>query len=316
MKVFKTYEEQIEILKTRNLIIDDEEDFLESLKNLGYYNLINGYSFIFKKDDDTYKNQASSKDILSIYIFDQSLRNIVYKYAMIIESKFKSLVSYIFSKHHGENERLYLIRDNFDKDNKKEIYIARLLINCYELIKNCSDDKNSKYKKYIGHYVQNHGHVPFWVLIRAMTLGDVSVFYANMRLSEKTEVAQEFNLTPSQLEIMIKILVSFRNSIAHDERIFCKSVYKDKLPSNLSVYDIMNIKRNEAGDPLSGRYDFLALMIIFKYLLSPFDFAKFWNEFIVIRDILIKNIKSHFVAFINNEMGLKNKWINLQRCRV
>ena len=76
-------------------------------------------------------------------------------------------------------------------------------------------------------------------------MGDISVFYANMRLEEKTEVANEYNLTPSQLEIMVKMLVSFRNTVAHDEHIFCKRLSKDKLPYTLEVYDIMRIKKND-----------------------------------------------------------------------
>ncbi|MBQ8844544.1 MAG: Abi family protein [Clostridia bacterium] len=318
MKKFTTYEEQIKILKERNLIIDNEESFKDTLKDCGYYNLINGYSFIFQDSNtNMYLNSASVKDIQALYTFDKNLRNIIYKYAMTFESRFKSIVSYVFSKYHGEDEKKYLIRENFDKDIRKEAKIAKLISDCNNIIKECSDKKSRRFRNYIYHYVTNHGHVPLWVLIRAMTMGDISVFYANMRLEEKTEVANEYNLTPSQLEIMVKMLVSFRNTVAHDEHIFCKRLSKDKLPYTLEVYDIMRIKKNDKGYPLSGTCDFLSLMIIFKYLLKPLEFAGFWTEFTIEReDILIKNIKSHFVAFINNEMGLKNRWKNLQNCRI
>lgn len=312
MKKFTTYDEQIEILKKRRLIIDDEDSFKETLKDCGYYNLINGYSFIFQNKEDVYLNNASIKDIKALYNFDKNLRNIVYKYAMTFESKFKSIVSYVFSKYHGENEKQYLIRENFDKDTEKEGKIAKLISDCYNTIQECSNKNSRKFRSYIYHYVTDYGHVPLWVLIRAMTIGEVSVFYANMRLEEKTEISKEYSLTPSQLEIMVKMLVSFRNTVAHDERIFCRKLQKDKLPYNLEIYDVMRIKRNAGGFPMSGVSDFLSLMIIFKYLLKPFEFAGFWSEIIVERETLIKNIKSHFVATINNEMGLKNRWINLQ----
>ncbi len=234
---------------------------------------------------------------------------------MSFESKFKSIVSYVFSKYHGENEKTYLIRDNFDKDINKEEKIAKLISNCHSLIEDCSNKKSRKHRNYISHYVSKHGHVPFWVLVRAMTMGDISVFYANMRLEEKTEIANEYNLKPSQLEIMVKMLVSFRNTVAHDEHIFCKRLFKDKLPSRLEIYDIMKIKRRENGVPMSGTCDFLSLMIIFKYLLKSITFAGFWLEFITERETLIKNIKSHFAGFIFEEMGLKNRWRNLENWR-
>ena len=312
MKIFTTYDEQISILKSRHLIIEDENMLMQQLEDIGYYNLINGYSFIFKDKDDNYIQNASSNDIISLYNFDKSLRTIVYKYALKVESKFKSLISYIFSNHHGVDEKLYLLRENFDKDIEKESNIIRLINNLNELITESKDKNSSKWKRYISHYAENHGHVPFWVLVRAMTFGDISIFYANMILSEKTEIANKFNLSPSQLESMLKSLVQFRNTVAHDERIFCKKINRNYLTTKLPVYDLMRIPRSQTGTPYSGINDFLSLMIIFKYLLSPLDFADFWLEFTTERDILIKNIKSHFVSTINNEMGLKNRWKNLQ----
>ncbi len=316
MKAFSTYEEQIKILKERDLIFNDEPLFIEMLKKTGYYNLINGYSFIFKNQDNKFLNSASDYDIVALYKFDKNLRNIVYKYAMIFESKLKSSVSYTFSKYHGEDNRKYLVRNNFNKDVSKEARIAELINNCNKLIEEASDKNNKKYRNYIEHYVKEHGHVPLWVLIRSMTIGEVSMFYANMKLEEKTEIASDFNLKSSQLEIMIKIITAFRNAVAHDERLFCKKLSRYKLPYSLEIFDVMRIDRNPYGYPKHGISDFLCLLIVFKYLLEPLEFASFWQEFIIERDCLIKNIKSHFIARINDEMGLKSRWKNLQNYKV
>ncbi|PTF88772.1 CAAX protease, partial [Staphylococcus chromogenes] len=45
MKPFKTYEEQIQILKNRGLTISDEDK--GDLENENYYNVINGYKDLF-----------------------------------------------------------------------------------------------------------------------------------------------------------------------------------------------------------------------------------------------------------------------------
>ena len=145
MKEFTTYEEQVEILKSRNLTIEDDVIFIETLKDIGYYNLINGYSSIFKDDGDKYIKNTTSSNIKSLYDFDKNLRNIVYKYAMLVESRFKSIVSYTFSKYHGENHTKYLIRENFDKDPHKEENIAKLISDCYEIISICSNKDSKKY---------------------------------------------------------------------------------------------------------------------------------------------------------------------------
>jgi abortive infection bacteriophage resistance protein len=315
-KIFTTYEQQIDILKSRNLIISDEEDLKNTLKDSGYYNLINGYSYIFQNNNDEYINNASDKDIYALYRFDKSLRNIIYKYTLSFESRLKSMISYVFSEKYGEDQNKYLIRGNFDKDINKEASIAKLISDCFEIIKEASDGTCKKYRHYIGHYVNKHGHVPLWVLIRAMTLGNVSVFYANMKLEDKNKICSEFNLKASELEIMLKMLVQFRNVVAHDERIFCYKLRRDGLPGILPIYDVMKIKKSNIGVPYSGVKDFLSLMIIFKYLLKPIEFAGFWTEFELERDKLIKDIKSHFIATINDEMGLKNRWKNIKNYKI
>ncbi|EAF6989511.1 Abi family protein, partial [Listeria monocytogenes] len=46
-KVFKTVEEQIQILKSRNLNILDEKNAKRILQKISYYDIINGYNDIF-----------------------------------------------------------------------------------------------------------------------------------------------------------------------------------------------------------------------------------------------------------------------------
>lgn len=317
MKKFTTYEEQIQILKERALTITDEQFFLNKLEDCGYYNLINGYSFLFKYEkNNVYKDKVTDTDIIHLYNFDKNLRTIVYKYTLNIESRIKSQISYLFSKKYGELESNYLKEENFDKDLNKKESIHNLIDTCKDIITTCSNKKSKKFRNYIYHYVTEHGHVPFWVLIRAMTLGEISIFYSNMKLEDRIEIAKRYNLNASNMQIMFKMLAAFRNIVAHDERIFCAGIKKYRLPYDLEVYKIMKIKTNKNNIPLVGKNDFLALMIIFKYFLKPMEFASFWQEFISERLTLIKYLKPHFISDINNKMGLKNKWKNLQNYKI
>ncbi len=74
-KPFKTLDEQIEILKSRGLIINDENfarDFL--LKN-NYYR-ISGYSLTLRNNDVFYP-ETSFQNIVDIYSCDHDLRHIL-----------------------------------------------------------------------------------------------------------------------------------------------------------------------------------------------------------------------------------------------
>jgi abortive infection bacteriophage resistance protein len=50
MKIFKTYEEQLEILKFRGLNIRNESEAIKILQRENYYSLINGYKDLFQSN--------------------------------------------------------------------------------------------------------------------------------------------------------------------------------------------------------------------------------------------------------------------------
>lgn len=50
-KPFKTYEEQVALLKSRGLIISDEAEAKDILKRLNYYRL-SAYSLTLRKNDE------------------------------------------------------------------------------------------------------------------------------------------------------------------------------------------------------------------------------------------------------------------------
>ncbi len=79
-KPFLTYDQQLEKLRNeKNLLIDDTEVAKESLKNIGYFSLVGGYKTPFINSmTRIYQNGASFNDILALYQFDLSLRELVF----------------------------------------------------------------------------------------------------------------------------------------------------------------------------------------------------------------------------------------------
>ena len=66
-KPFKTYEELLQLMESRHIIIEDREFAIRALENLSYYELVNGYKNIFSAFTDsddfiqltaTYREQA------------------------------------------------------------------------------------------------------------------------------------------------------------------------------------------------------------------------------------------------------------------
>ena len=58
----------------------------------------------------------------------------------------------------------------------------------------------------VTHYMSTYGYVPLWVLVNILTLGEMSYFYANMKMHDKNEVARRFMVNPDELSKYIKNL--------------------------------------------------------------------------------------------------------------
>lgn len=160
-KPFLTYDEQIEkLINEKKLIINDSESAKEVLKNIGYFSLIGGYKIPFI-DPMTriYQNGASFNDILALYHFDLSLRELIFKYLCEIECRMRQLISYHFCSVHGEQQSEYLDPHNYNPSLKKKNDINRL-INILDYQANKNQDHT-----YVVHQRKVYHNVPLWVLI-------------------------------------------------------------------------------------------------------------------------------------------------------
>lgn len=98
--------EQIELLRLRGMIINDEAKAKEVLLDIGYYRL-GFYWFPFEKSYPNRKDRthqfakgANFDNIVKLYYFDFSLRNILTKYLNRIEINLRTFLTYYVSNMH------------------------------------------------------------------------------------------------------------------------------------------------------------------------------------------------------------------------
>ena len=104
MKEFKTYSEQLELLKSRGIIVEDVDFALKKLKEENYFNIINGYKDLFldkNSVEERYIENVKFEEIYALYDFDRVLRNILFKPILKVESILRSLIAYNFSEKYG-----------------------------------------------------------------------------------------------------------------------------------------------------------------------------------------------------------------------
>ena len=216
-KIFKTIDEQIEILRSKGMVFEDYDKAREILLRENYF-FLNGYRSPFLMNGTKrFIEGTTFEELYSLFTFDRFFRNIIFKNVLIVENNYKSIYSYVLSKKYGYKEKDYLNINNFDlkDDNSNLEHIEKLI----EEIKNEIDKGNGKHDA-ITHYMSKYGFVPPWVVTKILSLGTISKFYGLMKQQDRQEISKQFHINDRILKNILGNLTSVRNIAAHDDRLY------------------------------------------------------------------------------------------------
>lgn len=269
-KPFMTYDQQIEKLKSKHLGIDDEAAAKETLRQIGYYALITGYKDLFK-DPTTrnYREGTTLDDLVALYRFDEHLRELTLHYLLQIERHLRSSLSYAFCNTFGDQQSAYLNVRNFDATSPKRQAKIQTLID-----KHLSSTLRRNDLPYLEHYRTVHQNVPLWVLVNALTFGNLSKFYELSAPQVRAAVSREFEgVNTRQFAQLVDILTDFRNLCAHGDRLFSFRSPKKDIP-DLPLHEKLQLPKR-GTTYMQGKRDYFALVIALRYLLPAEEFLDF-----------------------------------------
>lgn len=315
-KIYFNYDQQIAKLRADGLTIDDERRAKARLKWEGYYNFAVGYNRLFKDDKKRYHSGVTFEHIEALFDFDKHLRGIVYEYAGQVECNLKALISDEFSKRYGVDERSYLAEENFTAAPSDLPHVRWIIGTCRATLKDCCKEGAASYREYIAYYAKTYGHVPLWALIRALSFGNTSKFLRLMKREDGKAVAQEYGVGFDELCNMTELLVCFRNIAAHGERVYCARLPHVRLTRNLSILRKLQLPKRADGTELCGHADFLACLIVLKYLLPPSEFLECFTRLKKEVGILQSALPAFAFKRAMWELGLCGAWKVLDKMSI
>ena len=303
-KEFKTIEEQVEILKRKGLIIEDEEETKEILLRENYF-FINGYRLLLMNSysDKTFVKGSTFKELYALFLFDRSMRNIIFKYLLIIENQLKSITSYQLSKKYGYQEKDYLNPKNFTEDRSKIRRVKDLI----EKMKRQVRINGTKHNATL-HYIKNYGYVPMWILVKVLSFGIVCELYSVLKKEDQIEIASVFNVSTEYLEDFLPILANFRNLCAHEDIMFDHKT--EKVIPDTEYHEKLNIFKMD-DEYIYGKNDIFAVIIMLKYLLRKEDFRIMLKEIDYEKELLDSRIDSIPIEKILDRMGIPKNYLDL-----
>ena len=218
-----TFEEQIELLKKRNIIISDENKAKEYLSDIGYYRL-GFYSFPFeitypllnKRRKHEVTPRTTIEHIVALYYFDFDLRRILNRYLSRIEVSIRTTMIYTLSLKYKNNPTWFV-----DPKVLKNKFITNFDSEVYCHIKNKPTIRRH-HGKYEGKYA------PAWKTMEFMTMGNLEVLYDNLLLDQdKKQIAKIYHEPSiSSFKSYLTTIREVRNACAHGNVIFDLSLSK------------------------------------------------------------------------------------------
>jgi len=233
-QIAMTIQEQINLLQSRGMIIDDIEKASEVLLDVGYYRL-GFYWFPFelpcKKGSQRthqFKPDTNFNDAVKLYYFDYALRNILLKYINRIEVNFRTYMVYHVSNVNKSCPTWFvspnIVSKHYINSFDKEVYTPKF-----------------KRTKVIASHHRNHindRYAPAWKVLEFMTLGSNVLLYKSLLdLEVQKEISGHFGVKyTSKFENYMDVITCLRNTCAHGGVLYDIALHPviTKGPANVS----------------------------------------------------------------------------------
>lgn len=300
-KIFKTLDEQIEILKSKGLIIPDEGKAMQILFRENYF-FINGYRHLFMRSmkENRFIEGTTFDELYAMFLFDRRLRNIMFKYILVIENNMKSIISYQLSKKYGFKEKDYLNPKNFCQDHLKTRQVNDVLNKMKRQIR-----VNGVQHTATMHYISNYGYIPMWILVKVLSFGIISELYNILKKEDQVDIAELYDLEVETLETYLNILSNFRNLCAHEEILYDHRTQR-MIPDSTYHYHLAIDMTDDVY--IYGKNDLFAVIIIMKQMLTEVEFVQLINEIGYEIDLLDGKVDSVPLNAILNKIGFPDNW--------
>lgn len=221
---YTTSEDQIQKLKSNNLIIEDVSFAAEMLSMNGYSNLIKSYRdpyILISDGKKTYRTGVTFDQIFSLYMLDKNLRNSVMAAMLDLEEHIKECAANVIAYSFGTDPDEYLKFSNYRDRNRSGPFSLSKILD--KLRKSLHTDKFP-----IKHYMDQYNTVPPWILFKSAYLSTIVNLIKLMKIPEQERLASQLYkriaLSDSQKRMLmidtLFVCLEYRNLVAHGGRTY------------------------------------------------------------------------------------------------
>lgn len=278
-----SYQQQVNLLKSRNLTILNNAFAIKKLQHLNYYRL-SAYFYPFFEEKNLFKNGTTFEQIVQLYYFDKELRQLIFYTIEKLEIYIRTQISFSISK----NSTVFGYADS--SNFHKEKYHKELLENIKsEIARSKEVFVKEFYDKYDDEYL------PVWAMVEIVSFNTLSRIFANLKEHYRKEIVQDIDIKPFVFQRWLHTLTYVRNICAHHSRLWNK----------LLAIEPMVPKNQKAFHTINNRKIFFVLTMI-EFLLTKMDDEEFAFKY------ELKRLFAKYPTVNLRAMGFIDNWEELE----
>lgn len=277
-----TIDQQLDLLKSRGMTVNDANKAREILLDIGYYR-IGFYLFPFEKSYPELHNRtheyiegSSFEDAVNLYYFDFDLRLLLMRYLNRIEIAFRTSLIYNLSNKYNSNPIWFvspvIVNRPYAREFERKVYTS-----------------DFKRNPVIHRHHQNNPNdrfAPAWKTLEFMTFGAVMKLYEQLKeLDDKIFIAHKFGIRQVvTFESYMHTIRQVRNACAH----------------GLLLYDLrlpQAIRRGPAAYNSAERNNIIGAIRVINYIVGTISANR--------ADDMSKQIKSLYEDLCSASPNLK-----------
>ena len=261
-KPWLSYNEQLQLLKNRGLLVGDDRKAEQFLSHVNYYR-ISGYCLAFEKDRHAFQPGTTFDQIIAAYHFDVTLRDLLTEALEVVEVDLRTKLAYEFGNSYGAFG--HIDASNFYSRFDHLKWLTRL-----------QEEADRSSELFIKHFKATYDdfpNLPVWTVTEVMSFGGLSRMFQGMTRKDKAAIASRYGLQPAILESWMHHVAYVRNLCAHHSRVWDRS---------WSIKPTTPHGRHWKAPFLPGNGRLFVTLLLLRYLLKRIpaesQFANDWKH--------------------------------------
>lgn len=205
IKPFTTFEQQVALLQSRGMVVDDAEFAKRWLQSVGYYRLsgywhtrrqVTGTTVQGNKSipirSDNFEPGTSFADIAALYELDRKLRTVIHDGIERLEVALRTSVAHVLA---ATDPLAFYDGSIFRGPDEKPggLYHYELLTQITQKVNRAA--RGGRGEKHITHNVAKYGsQLPTWVVMDVLDFSDVSKIFGALELDTQTQIASQLGI--------------------------------------------------------------------------------------------------------------------------